>query len=814
MSVRASAGFVANNSGGTVTISWPAGTVAGDLAVAEIDNAKPAPPGPGWLTVARNVYAKVVTAADLSAGSFQVKSTLYGLVVFANAAKTGRVTWQNGVKVEAGGAGLFLAWSDSYDNVSEMGSPTGQIGSIVKDYRNAWSSMAVRLAGSAGYLQSTANPPHSISVEIVPTAAPPAPLLSAPAAGQEVERTAPITLVWSHQGQGLQEAYRVSVRAVGAGSWSYLTSSGTLSGSLQTVAGSAQSATINASTLTAGQAYEWQVATQENGSFSAYSTTRQFSPQNLPSVSSVTPSVTAGRLAGTVSWAAAATAGTLSAWQLAVTPSAQTAPDSPMYLTPITAGSSSTTSIPVLNWTNGASYKAWVRVQQSGGLWSPWTSGTFTVTWTPPAAPTGVAGLDSRPMRANVTGVPAGKDVEAQWSVDGGLTWSPLGYQVAPGTTAVFDHPLAPYGVAVSFRARSLEILDGVGIPSAWTVQSVVSTNRVVNPSFEVDTASWVATGCTLATSSASPQMVFSGTKNLQCTADGTSAAPGASVSSGTYRPAVSAGQWIAWTCFVATEAANYQTRLLAVWCDAAGAVISSVGSAWTATPFYTGGNPSIVAQAPALTASVAYYVQFRDGNNTSTNVPSGKRMWVETVELYVGDTEAEVTAQMAAPYWDGSTPSEGSVTYAWAGTAHLSASVKTSAVTTVCTDAGSYFVADDGSWLPVTVADAGSVEYVQGVQVSYGMGADGARVDRSPVQGTRGSLKLDTPTKETTTALVDWITTAEVWTHRNHPETGDNGEVRDAGTQRMSPAKAVTAARPVQALIEDRHVSFDWVER
>jgi hypothetical protein len=129
-------------------------------------------------------------------------------------------------------------------------------------------------------------------------------------------------------------------------------------------------------------------------------------------------------------------------------------------------------------------------------------------------------------------------------------------------------------------------------------------------------------------------------------------------------------------------------------------------------------------------------------------------------------------------------------------------------------TDAGSYFVADDGSWLAVTVADAGSVEYVQGVQVSYGMGADGARVDRSPVQGSRGSLKLDTPTKETTAALVNWITTAEVWTHRNHPETGDNGEVRDAGVQRMSPAKAVTAARPVQALIEDRHVSFDWVER
>jgi hypothetical protein len=134
------------------------------------------------------------------------------------------------------------------------------------------------------------------------------------------------------------------------------------------------------------------------------------------------------------------------------------------------------------------------------------------------------------------------------------------------------------------------------------------------------------------------------------------------------------------------------------------------------------------------------------------------------------------------------------------------------SAVTS--TDDGAYFVADDGSWLAVVVAEFGSIEFVQGVQISYGMGAEGARVDRSPVQGMRGSLKLDTGTKEAGAALVEWITESEVWTFRLHPEIGDNGVVRDAGTLRMSPAKAVTSARPVQALIEDRHVSFDWVER
>jgi hypothetical protein len=596
---------VANNSGGTVTINWPAGTVAGDLAVAEIDRSNPAPPGTGWLTVGRNVFSKVVTSADLTAGSFQVKTTLYGLVIYAGAQKTGRTTYQNGVRIETGGAAMLLAWSDPYDDVSTMGSPSGQIGSIVQDLTKSWSSMAVRTGQPAGYVQSTATPPHSFSVEIVATANPPAPLLSAPAAGAEVDRNQAITLAWSHQGANQPEGYRISIRTVGSGTWSYLTSTGTISGTLQTVSGSQQSATIAASTLTAGTAYEWQVATQEGGLWSNYSAIRQFMPITNPTVSSVTPTMTAGHLVGTVSWAATASAGTLTAWQMAVTPSAQTAPDSPMYLTPVQSGSSTSTGIPYLGWTNGSSYKVWIRVQQSGGLWSPWVSGTFSVSWTPPTAPTGVSGSDTRPMQVSVTGVPAGRDVETQWSADGGATWTALGYQVAPGTTATFSHPLAPYGVAVTFRGRSLDIVDGVGLPSSWT-------------------------------------------------------------------------------------------------------------------------------------------------------------------------TSAAVTS----------------------------------------TDRNAYFVGDDGLWLDVEVVEAGAIEYVQGVQVSYGMGADGARVDRSPVMGSKGSLTLDAGTTEAAAALVNWITTREVWSFRRHPETGDNATDRDGGTVRLSPAKAVTSARPVQALIEDRRISFDWVER
>lgn len=606
VSIRASQGFISNPSKGTVTIPWPSGTVAGDLAVAEIDESRPAPPGTGWLTVGNgNVFAKIVTAADLAAGSFSVKTSLYGLVVFAGASKTGRTSFQNGVKVDAGGALFTIGWSHPYDPVSEMGTPAGQIGSIVKDYTNTWSSLAVRTGQPAGYVQSTADPPHSFSAEIVASASPPAPLLSAPAAGQQMDRTQQILLVWSHQGPGQQEAYRVSIRPVGSGTWQYLTSAGTLSGTLQTVTSSQQTATIAASTLTAGQAYEWQAATQEQGLWSGYSATRQFVPENPPTVSSVTPSFPAERLTGTVSWSAAASAGSLVAWQVAVTPSADTAPVSPMWSSAVNTGTSSTAGIPVLDWVNGSSYKAWVRVQQSGGLWSAWTSGTFTVSWTAPAAPSEVTATDGRPMTVLVGGVPAGMDVEAQWSLGDGI-WLPLGKLVAPGTTATFRHPLAPYGVPVTFRSRNLNIVDGVGLNSAWTTSSPI-------------------TGL----------------------------------------------------------------------------------------------------------------------------------------------------------------------------------------------DLGSYFVADDGAWISVEVLNDGPVTPVQGVQVSYGMGAEQALIDRGPVQGHTGTIAIDVLNRTVRTALEDWITTREVWTHRPHPELDpDSGSVRTVPLQRMSAASKVSAARHVQAPIEDRIVTFDWVER
>ena len=605
---RGSQGFISNPSKGTVTVNWPAGTTAGDWCIAEFDECRPSPPGAGWQTIGNgNIYAKQITAADVAAGSFQIKTALYGLVVVSGAGGIGRSGWGNGIKLDPGSALFSVGWSDPYDPSSVLGSPAGQIGSLVEDYTHTWSSMCIRHGLNTGsttvYFQSTANPPNAYSVEIRAAAAPPAPLLTAPAAGAQVNAASPVPLSWSHQGTGTQEAYRVSVRAVGSGTWSYLDSTGALVGTVQTITTSVQTATITAA-LTSGQAYEWQVSTSEAGlGFSAYSSTRQFTPVAAPTVNTVTPSMPAERLIGTVSWTATAGLGSLAAWQVAVTTSAAASPDAPMWISPATAGTSTTTGIPVLDWTNGASYKVWVRVQQSGGLWSNWTSGAFTVSWTPPAAPSGIFGYDSTPMECVVTGIPSGLDLEVQWASDGG-EWLPLAVLQAPGTVASVPHPLAPYKVAVTYRARSLTTVDGVGLGSAWAVSG----------------------------------------------------------------------------------------------------------------------------------------------------------------------------------------PEE-------------------------CTDRASYFVSDDGKdWLEVSVAEDGPVALVQGVQVTYGFGSTGARVDKGEVQGTSGSLTLAVDTREERDALVEWVTTRDAWVHRPHPEENDDG-VRDVPRIRMC-ALPASINRIAQLAIEKRRIKFEWVER
>ena len=222
---------------------------------------------------------------------------------------------------------------------------------------------------------------------VVPSLPGPAvPTLLSPTSGQQVAAGSAIPLSWVHNSTvgGVQTAYRVQVRAVGAGSWSYVAADGTLSGTVQTVTSAVGAASINAGLLTAGTSHEWTVSTQEAGVWSATAAVGTFVPVASPSVSSVSVSSPLGTLAPAVSWSAAAGVGGLTAFQVLVTLSGGS-PDAPLVDSGVLVGTPGAWTVPARSdWTNGGSYKAWVRVAQAGGLWSPWVSGSFTVSWTAP----------------------------------------------------------------------------------------------------------------------------------------------------------------------------------------------------------------------------------------------------------------------------------------------------------------------------------------------------------------------------------------------------------------------------------------------
>ncbi|AZS08513.1 minor tail protein [Arthrobacter phage Lasagna] len=222
------------------------------------------------------------------------------------------------------------------------------------------------------------------------------------------------------------------------------------------------------------------------------------------------------------------------------------------------------------------------------------------------------------------------------------------------------------------------------GLPSGPGSTELYSTNLILNPSFELDMFSWGTTGCTAARSTvgsgSNPPMIKSGTYNCQTVSDGTSNLPGIQVNGAIYRPAVTPGQWAGMSAFVATET-GYEVRIWINWRDAAGSTISNTLSNWTVASFYPGANLQIVGQAPALAASAGYYVQYRNPADTVSPVASGKRMWVDTVSLFVANTQGEVQTWLNEPYYDGSTTNDDFV-YSWTGTPHQSTSTKFAPVT------------------------------------------------------------------------------------------------------------------------------------
>lgn len=456
------------------SVSWPAGSAAGDLALVHCGGSYPnnGPQTSGWTPCGQKSHWKILTSADV-ATALVVNAIHVKLQVFTGAKSIGRTSTQNGLTVQGAGSYLYV---DALDGQPSIAPATYRLGVEWQD-ENGYYQAAYALASGAGWAAVPSMWPDatSYSYEILPTTAPAAPILTTPDAGASVDQTLALTFGWDHQSSFPQTGRRVRLTTGATVRW--IDGAGALQTTEQSVATASTTATLNAAALTAGAAYTWAVATQDANGWSAYGAERALNPIAPPTISSVTVSSPAGDLSPTVTWAATAGSGVLTAHQVWICAAADTDPTvAPLWTSGVLANTVSPDTAPAtVAWTNGASLKAWVRVWQTGGVYRTLSSAAFTVSWTPPATPTITASAATSPPTVTVSGLTAGNVVEVEQRLDG-INWTPLTTRVAAGASlAGIPSPLAATGTSVSFRARLATTVDGVLMQSAWSALASIT---------------------------------------------------------------------------------------------------------------------------------------------------------------------------------------------------------------------------------------------------------------------------------------------------------------------------------------------------
>jgi hypothetical protein len=480
---------------GAAAISWPAGTTVGDLAVVIAHDGghhhrrSDGPTVPGWVAHGEGVWTKKVTATDIAA-PLPVNGIVTFLQVLSGASRIGNVRWHHGLRLSQAGGGLLVTGFDSSWITTLVPGATDRLGNQIRSATyNRPNAVWFKAAASAGWVQLASHDDdhHYQAMEIIPTAVPNAPTIISPISGAQHDAANAVVFSWLHQSvsNAEQDGVQIRIRAVGSGTWSYVTSSGTITTTVTTMTQTAQSASINAGVLTSGTLYEFNIATREFGALGAYSTTQQFLPVNKPTVTAITPTSTLDSLTPQVAWSATMGLGAQEAWQVRVSDSADANSETPVWDSGIIQGTATSTIAPATaGWENGQDLYAWVRVQQTGGLWSAWTkdNATFEVTWTPPTAPSSVVAgnVPNQPLQVTVAGIAAGYDLTIEMSIDLGEHWTPVNTLTNPGTPTVAQIPLAGYGITTLFRARtSVTLSDVVVLYSAWVESApLASTDR------------------------------------------------------------------------------------------------------------------------------------------------------------------------------------------------------------------------------------------------------------------------------------------------------------------------------------------------
>lgn len=473
---------------GKYNLTIPAAAVAGDLALIYLSEGFNNPievRAPGWTYLDKWLWWKYLTAADVAAGSVPVTGRTSTMVVLSGAA--GPVVSRrskSSILLPAGGAALWQASMSGYNS----GNPTDSalsLGATVTE-ADGWKHRIAFGTAPAGGTLTLDNVHRNASVysfSITPPATPPAPLVTAPDVSANVDRTLPVPIRFQHRGQMPMDMARVGLRWSGSSNWGWVQQDGSVSAFSTDpptdIINSTGEVVINPLELTGGGVqHELVVYTHDATGWSEASTVRSFTVRTPPTVVA-TLTTTAEDLSPTVSWVTTAGTGSQVGWQVRVTPAAATNPNAPLYDTGMIPGDDTSFQVPnTIPWTNGGSYKAWVRVADSA-LMSVWDdSPAATVSWTPPATPATIGFTASTPPTVDLTGLETtALRVEVEWSLDG-ITWEHAVTTDGDGIAArSVPVPLAEYGVPRWYRARIVDDVDGVPLASAWTTTAAAATS-------------------------------------------------------------------------------------------------------------------------------------------------------------------------------------------------------------------------------------------------------------------------------------------------------------------------------------------------
>lgn len=261
------------------------------------------------------------------------------------------------------------------------------------------------------------------------------------------------------------------------------------------------------------------------------------------------------------------------------------------------------------------------------------------------------AGVLAQAQAATASALAAQQDGVASGAVTGGA----LVFTRRDGSTFNVGSVIGPAG-APGNKQQTIDALIAAGF--------LAVRNEMVNPSAEINTASFSQAGGSLSRQTASPPAWISGAAWLRLTADGTSNQPRVFQVAPNQDVALTAGQWAGVSANLA-NAAGYFSAVGVRFFNSSFAQIGEVMIPYAAN---TGGRVSVAAVAPANTATASFVFKL---DNAGAVVPSGVTMDIDAIVLTAGATESELRYKLAAGYFDGN-----SAAAYWLGTTGASKSV------------------------------------------------------------------------------------------------------------------------------------------